>query len=373
LKQEIDVQELIFPLHPKDFSPEFMSAAVSRQFPGSGVAAVTIVENKQYGDEMASTAGRVVLDLIYTRGSKSDLPSRVVVKISRSEATPEHNVLYSNEVNFYRRIRPELNIETPISLGGNFDRDTLSFGQILDDLRLRGAQMMNVLAPHSLEQVRAVLDTSAALHSAFWESPRFLGDLNWVEAQDSGEIHDAFTNRGRVPAHIKATTDRWFWKQEMVQRLGVTLEDLRIQMARVKRHHGMLAQTLLHGDMHVGNTYQVGNRGGLLDWQLMSRGHFMHDVSYYIHTSLSVENRRKHERDLLKYYLEKLSELGVPNVPNFDSAWLAYRQCSAWNVYIGWLTTDVQNYGWEICVMAHLRVMTAYEDLEAAKAIAALP
>jgi aminoglycoside phosphotransferase (APT) family kinase protein len=144
-------------------------------------------------------------------------------------------------------------------------------------------------------------------------------------------------------------------------------------MARVKRHHGTLSQTLLHGDMHVGNTYQVGNRGGLLDWQLMSRGHFAHDVGYYIHTSLSVENRRKHERELLKYYLEKLRELGVRNVPTFDSAWLAYRQCSAWNVYIGWLTTDVQNYGWEICVMAHLRVMTAYEDLEAAKAIAALP
>jgi len=132
-----------------------------------------------------------------------------------------------------------------------------------------------------------------------------------------------------------------------------------------------LPQTLLHGDMHVGNTYQVGNRGGLLDWQLMSRGHFMHDVSYYIQTSLSVENRRKHERDLLKYYLED-SGSWAPQCPNFDSAWLTYRQCSAWNVYIGWLTTDVQNYGWEILCRGALRVMTAYEDLEAAKAIAAL-
>jgi Ecdysteroid kinase-like family len=367
------VEELIFPMNPQDFTPEFMSRAVSREFPGSAVAAVHVVESKRYGDEMASTAGRVVLDLTYTPGSKRDLPARVVVKVSRSEATPEHNVLYSNEVNFYRRIRPQLVMETPISLGGNFDKKTLAFGQILDDLRLRNAQMMNVLVPHSLDQVRAVLDTLAVLHSAFWESPRFSSDLKWVDAQDSGEIHDAFTNPNRVPAHIKATTERWLWKQEMVQRLGVTLEDLRIQMARVKRHHGSLPQTLLHGDMHVGNTYQVDHLGGLLDWQLMSRGHFSHDVSYYIHTSLSVENRRKHERDLLKYYLEKLKQLGVPTVPSFDSAWLAYRQCAAWNVYIGWLTTEVQNYGWEICVMAHLRVMTAYEDLEAAKAIAGLP
>jgi hypothetical protein len=367
------MDELTFPLHPQGFTPEFMSRAVSRKFPGSGVAAVSVVESLQYGDAMASTAGRVVLDLTYTPGSKHDLPPRVVVKISRSEATPEHNVLYANEVNFYAHIRPELDMETPISLGGSFDKNTLSFGQILDDLRLRGARMMNVLIPHSLDQVRAVLDTLATLHGTYWESPRFDGDLSWLEAQDFGELHDAFTNPSRVPAHIEATTGRWRWKQEMVQRLGVSLEDLRIQTARIKRHHGTLPQTLLHGDMHVGNTYQVGNRGGVLDWQLMSRGHFVHDVGYYIHTSLSVEDRRKHERDLLKYYLEQLKRRGVSRVPSFDSAWLAYRQCSAWNVYIGWLTTDVQNYGWEICLVAHLRVMTAYEDLEAAKAIAALP
>jgi hypothetical protein len=43
-----------------------------------------------------------------------------------------------------------------------------------------------------------------------------------------------------------------------------------------------------------------------------------------------------------------------------------------WCVYIGWLTTPVVNYGWEVCVMAHLRVMTAYEDLETSRAVAAL-
>jgi hypothetical protein len=40
-----------------------------------------------------------------------------------------------------------------------------------------------------------------------------------------------------------------------------------------------------------------------------------------------------------------------------------------WGVYIGWLTTPVVNYGWEINVMNHLRLTTAYEDLDTAKLI----
>ena len=41
----------------------------------------------------------------------------------------------------------------------------------------------------------------------------------------------------------------------------------------------------------------------------------------------------------------------------------------------GWhalVTTPVVNYGWEINVMNHLRLTTAYEDLETAKLVDAL-
>jgi hypothetical protein len=40
-----------------------------------------------------------------------------------------------------------------------------------------------------------------------------------------------------------------------------------------------------------------------------------------------------------------------------------------WNVYVGWLTTPVVNYGWEINVMNHLRLVTAFEDLETGKLV----
>jgi Ser/Thr protein kinase RdoA (MazF antagonist) len=58
-------------------------------------------------------------------------------------------------------------------------------------------------------------------------------------------------------------------------------------------HHAGLAQTLLHGDAHFGNTYLTEDGGGgLLDWQVNCRGFAMFDVGYLLHTALSVHTRR---------------------------------------------------------------------------------
>jgi Ser/Thr protein kinase RdoA (MazF antagonist) len=131
-----------------------------------------------------------------------------------------------------------------------------------------------------------------------------------------------------------------------------------------------LPQTVCHGDTHIANTYVLpGNKAGLLDWQLASRGYCMHDVSYLVATGLSVSQRRAAERDLLAYYRERLIARGCREAPALEGLWNEYRMAMVWGLYIGWLTTPVVNYGWEVSVMAHLRMTTAYEDLETGKLI----
>src|SRR3546814_19351180 len=92
----------------------------------------------------------------------------------------------------------------------------------------------------------------------------------------------------------------------------------------------------------------------------MVRGHHMHDVNYLITTALSIEDRRSHERELLGYYLGRLKAGGVTDAPHFEDAWRDYRRTLVWGVYIGWLTTPVVNYGWEINVLNHLRTTTPF-------------
>lgn len=173
-----------------------------------------------------------------------------------------------------------------------------------------------------------------------------------------------------APSYIAHEVENENFKREMVQRLRSTPDRLLAGVQALQRHQSTLPQTLLHGDTHFGNTYRLPNGvAGLLDWQLMVRGYAMHDVSYIIATGLSIEDRRGSERDLLAYYLDRLSQEGVANAPSMDTVWNEYRHMMVWAVYIGWLTTPVVNYGWEINVMNHLRLTTAYEDLETAKLV----
>jgi hypothetical protein len=104
----------------------------------------------------------------------------------------------------------------------------------------------------------------------------------------------------------------------------------------------------------------------------MVRGYAMHDVSYLICTALSIGDRRVHDQDLLRYYLDRLRAEGVEDPPSFTEAWTEFRRALVWAVYIGWLTTPVVNYGWEINVLNHLRLTTAFEDYETAQLVAAL-
>ena len=77
---------------------------------------------------------------------------------------------------------------------------------------------------------------------------------------------------------------------------------------------------LLHGDAHVGNLYlDAAGRPCLVDWQLVQAGPWYLDVGYHIGCTLSPEERRRAESDLLAHYLDRLRFEGV-DAPSWDDA-----------------------------------------------------
>ena len=307
--------------------------------------------------------------LTYAPGS-ADLPSRLVLKLAR-EADAVMAPFYQNEVSFYRRIRPELSITAPGCYGGGFNAATTSFGLALDDLASQDARFPNVTQPVTVDQVRALLETVASLHARFWNSPRFGGDLAWVQTHLAGGV--AALMNGPATAYIQHEIDHENFKRELVQRLRTTGPELLAGTQAMQRHQATLPQTLLHGDTHLGNTYLLPDgTGGLLDWQLMVRGYCMHDVSYLVTTALSIGDRRDNDRALVQYYLDRLATHGVASPPSFADAWQEFGRSLVWGVYVGWLTTPIVNYGWEINVLNHLRLTTAYEDLDTAALVRAV-
>lgn len=361
---------LAHPTSAADITPDYLTRLMAQAVPGVSVTDVEMVEAKTYGEQFVSTAGRVIVNVRYGPGSPADLPPRLVVKVARG-VDKILAPFYENEVNFYNRVRPELDLETPRCFGAGFDAASSDFAIVLEDLTLRGATFPSVLSPVTLDNVRSILSQQAKLHARFWESPRLRpgGDLAWAGSHVEGKVADLMMV-GAAPL-IQYEIDTVSFKREMVQRLRTTGPDLRNGTLALHRHQQSLPQTLVEGDMHIGNSYLLPDgSGGLLDWQLTCRGHHMHDVSYLVTTALSVEDRRAHEKDLVRFYLDRLAAEGVADIPSFEESFTEFGRCLMWGVYIGWLTTPVVNYGWEINVMNHLRLTTAFEDHDTARLIA---
>jgi len=365
-----------FPLSADELRLEHLDALLHTVHPEVSVTGFTVTESHMPGDGngAVSTAGRISANVEYRGDGADELPTQLVIKVTRPDlpAVP----LYRNEVAFYERLRPELGseIESPRCVGATFDEPSGTFGLALEDLTIRGATFPSVMTPVSIPLIQSIIDSVAILHARFWDSPRFDSDLSWVQTHVAGELHDLFNRPGPVPAGVERQIETQQFKRELVEMVGQTSESLYLQTRRAQAHQATLPRTQVHGDLHIGNTYLLpGDRGGFVDWQLTVRGYCMHDIAYLLVTGLSVEQRRAHERDLLEYFRNRLGEAGVADVPDFATLWLEYRRAAVWGVYIGWLTVPVGYYDWEICVTNHIRLLTAYNDLETADALADLP
>jgi thiamine kinase-like enzyme len=367
------------PIYPKDITAGFLSELVGELRPGVTIDSVDIVKVKNYGDAdnatSVSTSVQVSLDVRYGRGAPRHLPTRLLTKIAIPNdvdcSNPELDALFKNEIAFYGRLRQELDIESPLGLGGRFDDATKRFILLMEDLTPRAPHINSMMDDDDVAVVEALLDTLAKLHAHFWETPRFNTDLSWVQNQEQGTIEDLFD--GSVREHIIKELAREKFKREFVQEVGTTEAEMYAEEEAMKRHFATLPQTFVHGDAHFGNTYVLPDgKGGLLDWQVSTRGYSMFDVGYLIPTALSVELRRNKERELLAFYRDRLCSYGVKNAPDMETLWLEYRRAQIHGFYLGWLTAPRENYGWEAMVVGNHRTKVAYQDHETRKLLAGM-
>ena len=122
--------------------------------------------------------------------------------------------------------------------------------------------------------------------------------------------------------------------------------------------------TVLHGDSHPGNVYFRNGKAGLLDWQVVKRGHPMRDVAYSLITGMTTDERRASQRDLLEVYRTALTAHGGPDLDRGE-LWDWYRQAAV-QPFMASLTTaglgGMQSD--EIAFEGLGRAVAAFEDLD---------
>ena len=401
-----DGGDFCFPSNLKALTPQILTAALCIQHPGVIVESFRVINHAACGDGLASTADRVSLEIAYLPDCDCGLPNRVILKtillhpylrfglpvifmlskmlksidgipflgeVLRPMTFTLVNVyqryfphappaMYLNEVSFYRDIRPTLDLEAPMGYASMFDSKSGQFGVIMEDLSLKNAHFPNATESTPVATIKNLMSEFAKLHAAFWDSPRFYEDLSWVPLTNRGGMFPVFDAIGLDIIRDQVAKNPF--KKNLIAPLNKSVQELWAANWKVQSHLNSKTTTLLHGDTHIGNTYQLAdNKTGLLDFQLLVRGHWVHDVAYAMITGLDINDRRNHEKEIIQHYLSELAAHGI-TPPCFDEAWLSYRQAAIWGLVIGWLITPPANYGEKITSANIFRMVTAMIDLD---------
>jgi hypothetical protein len=164
-----------------------------------------------------------------------------------------------------------------------------------------------------------VLTSLAKIHAKFWGAPAkgVWTDANRPYFGIGMGIYTLFNvertcKKGLVPAEVH---------EVFVQAL-YHWPAIRAFYSRAGPH------TMCHGDAHMGNFYiKPDGSIGTFDFQVLCEEHPMRDVAYFLASSYDGDLLEKEEKDLIRFYLSKLVEFGVPQAeaPSFEDAWFMYR------------------------------------------------
>lgn len=316
-------------------SPQWLTAALQERFPGVEVSAVVpgpVVDR-------ISTNARFVIQC--ADAVPVGLAPALCVKGYFNEIGRAACYVGAPEAGFYRDLAAASKVRTLKSVYADIDPATRHGVIITEDVVAQGGTFLDGNSPHTPDQTAQTLAEFARLHAATWIdpgwataewlAPRLGGVLDvWGPSATTDIISANFDgpNGQRVPHEVRDA-----------QRL---VDAYRRLMALTTAEAETKPWCVIHGDAHVGNLF-VDAAGGasLVDWQLVQRGMWYLDVGYHIASTLTVEDRRCAEKDLLRHYLDALASRGV-TPPPWDEAWRAITFGMVHGFFLWGITTKMQ-------------------------------
>ena len=307
------------PISYEAITTAWLTNVLARQHAGAEV----ISWRSSEPDEGTSSRRRIFLTW-NEAGTRAKLPATVFCKATQSLASRYILALNGGieaEVTFYNVVRPGLAVEAPQAYFASFHPRSFNSIIIMRDLG-QEARFCQHSTPMSLERAQSQMKLLATLHARYYASPELtttLARFNTWEKYFTVTVEHA----GFGPACARGFAEAQdVIPPRLFRRAG---EVWPATLASVERHRE-LPRTLVHSDVHLKNWYVAANdEMGLNDWQCSCKGNWGRDLAYAISTGLAIDDRRAWERDLLRFYLDRLHAAGGPALA-FDDAWVIYRQ-----------------------------------------------
>jgi len=233
---------------------------------------------------------------------------------------------------------------------------------VLEDLPIESCEFPDTLHPVSVDQASLVIELLAGLHTTFWDRlPRSRGGpLGWL-----------YTPSGDATSLLAGSLMKTSMKR-LAERTAIPVDTGRFiadNYCAVAALIDTPPHTVMHGDAHPGNVYFRDGKPGLLDWQAVRRGHSSRELAYTLITSLTPEDRRAAQRELLDEYRRALAAAGGPALDR-DDLWLRYRQGALYGYVAPLITAGMGGMQVEDIAMEGLRRgVAALDDLETVPAL----
>lgn len=318
---------LPLPTRPDELSRAWLQAALRVQRPDCEVIDLQILE------VIKGTSTKIRVAAHYRGRSAHDLPERLIIKGGFEDHSVHFGPMYVNEIRFYRDVAPHLPLPSPRSYFAASDPASHQSIVIMEDLTTRHVRFLSPLVPQTVAQVQRRLGVMARYHAATWNSPQFKagGRFDWIGGRHDGWSVD-YQERYLKP-------DVWSHYMALPRGAAVSTrlhdgERMRRALRRLGELHRADSFCLCHGDTHLGNLYEEADGSpGFFDAQV-ARGPWQLEVTYHLVGALNPEDRRRHERDLLAFYLDALRTEGIKDAPTVANAWDAHRREVAYGLFI---------------------------------------
>jgi hypothetical protein len=255
-------------------------------------------------------AGIGIMGLLYRLhlDVDGDGPATVVLKVPSVDPGARHVArtfrFYEKEVGFYRDLAVHTPADTPEAYFARHDPEADDFCLLLGDVddAVAHSQVEGCPPDAAILAARAL----ARHHAALADSP-VLEEHTWIPWGS-----DSPTPEGVV----QGVTEGWegfrrTFPEHASPELGEIVTRYLRSVPELLRMPEGRPVTLVHGDYRLDNLF-FGDAGSItiIDWQICTKGPFAYDLAYFVTQSLTVDDRRAHEQEIIDAYLRELDDLG---------------------------------------------------------------
>ena len=358
--------QLPIPVQADDITAEWMQQALAAgglsDFPE-----LDALEIKEISDEN-NMMGHVYRCRMTACGNIALHPAAVVVKLPTSKITVRKFAnwmsLYHREFVFYSDIALHSHIRVPSVFYCDFDARSQGFVLVMEDLG-NMKELPNMEGAGVMRARRAIAEI-AELQGQFWEAADApaLGNCNAFMSAKEGYLMQLIYLL-ILPITLNRFDDLFTTDmRRLAEKFG----------SRIGAYYAALnsgPKTIVHGDYRLGNVL-FGDEGQIdfvvIDWQGAGLGCGMYDVAFFLSFSVTVDDRRRIERDAIGEYHDTLCRMGVKNYSR-DDCWRSYRQSMLGTLIpmvIGAGSINMSSRALEINTIESLgRTLTAIDDLDA--------